>query len=140
MLTSWREERCTSGDRSVVPVDIQVDVAGDVQNKTRLVFCIACLSDKRLLPTLAVAIVGADEVSREPPEFRIYDSETAGNLVDMDGDGDVDLTDFANWAGCMTGPDAGPYDSGCAAFDFDENGDVDLDDFAGFQSAFAGSP
>ena len=50
----------------------------------------------------------------------------------------VDLTDFASWPACMTGPDAGPYGEGCEAFDFDYDGDVDLFDFAEFQAAFTG--
>ena len=50
----------------------------------------------------------------------------------------VDLDDFAEWDACMTGPDGGPYDDGCEAFDFDYDGDVDLADFAAFQEAFTG--
>ncbi len=46
----------------------------------------------------------------------------------------VDLTDFAGWAACMTGPDVGPYDPGCEAFDFEYDGDVDAEDYAGFQA------
>jgi len=47
----------------------------------------------------------------------------------------VELVDFAAWHTCMTGPDNGPFDSGCEAFDFDASavGDIDLKDFAGFQ-------
>jgi len=57
---------------------------------------------------------------------------------DFDGDGDVDLDDFASWDDCMTGPDDPPYGEGCAAFDFDTDYDVDLTDFAAFQEAFTG--
>ena len=57
---------------------------------------------------------------------------------DFDDDGDVDLEDFANWDDCMTGPDGGPYESGCEAFDTESDGDVDLRDFGGFQRAFTG--
>ncbi len=51
----------------------------------------------------------------------------------------MDLGDFASWDDCMTGPDDGPYDPGCEAFDFEFDDDVDLQDFAGFQGAFTGS-
>jgi len=58
---------------------------------------------------------------------------------DYDGDGDVDLADFAHFPDCMTGPDAGPPDPGCEAFCLDPDADVDLDDFGVFQVNFTGS-
>jgi hypothetical protein len=51
---------------------------------------------------------------------------------DWDGDGDVDLDDYAEWASCMTGPELGPFDAGCELFDFDSDGDVDLADAGSF--------
>ena len=59
---------------------------------------------------------------------------------DWDGDGDVDLTDYAALADCLTGPEAGPPGSGCDVLDFDVDADIDLADFASFQAAFADSP
>jgi len=57
---------------------------------------------------------------------------------DYDGDGDVDLDDFEQFAGpCFGGPDA-PVAPECAFADFDGDGDVDLYDFAAFQEAFTG--
>jgi serine protease AprX len=53
---------------------------------------------------------------------------------DHDGDGDVDLADFAAWHGCMTGPNAGPPSSGCEVFDFDADDDVDTEDFQTFSA------
>ena len=52
----------------------------------------------------------------------------------------VELMDFAAWDACMTGPDGGPFDTGCEAFDFEADaiGDIDLRDFAGFQLTLAG--
>jgi len=58
---------------------------------------------------------------------------------DADGDGDVDLADFALLWSCLTGPDCGPVGSGCEAFDLDWDGDVDLKDAAAFAKAFTGS-
>ncbi len=54
-------------------------------------------------------------------------------LGDYNCDGSVDLVDYAAWDGCFTGPDAGPYDPGCEAFDAEYDGDVDLGDFGRFQ-------
>ncbi len=57
-------------------------------------------------------------------------------IGDYDCDQAVDLTDFANWESCFTGPAAGPCPEGCEAFDFDFDSDVDLEDFGGFQPVF----
>jgi hypothetical protein len=54
---------------------------------------------------------------------------------DTDGDGDVDLDDFASFPSCMEGPEVN-VDTNCQKFDFDEDLDVDLTDFALFQSYF----
>ncbi|MCK4660502.1 MAG: thrombospondin type 3 repeat-containing protein [Phycisphaerae bacterium] len=58
---------------------------------------------------------------------------------DFDGDGDVDLDDYAALADCLAGPGAMPAPPlpECAGtclrvFDFDTDGDVDLKDFAAF--------
>ena len=59
-------------------------------------------------------------------------------MGDIDCDRNVDLTDFAEWTPCLTGPDGGPIDSGCIPFDFDNDGDVDLQDFAIFGQEFTG--
>lgn len=56
---------------------------------------------------------------------------------DHDGDGDVDLDDYAEFAPCMTGPGI-DFGAGCAVFDFDADDDVDVADFAGFQRAMTG--
>lgn len=50
----------------------------------------------------------------------------------------VDLTDFAAWPACVTGPNNGPYAAACEAFDFDADGDVDMIDFLGFQRVAEG--
>ncbi len=57
---------------------------------------------------------------------------------DYNEDGVVDLDDYAAWDGCFTGPDSGPYDAGCEAFDAEYDGDVDLLDFSVFQEVFSG--
>jgi hypothetical protein len=65
--------------------------------------------------------------------------------ADFDGDGDVDVDDFAAFTDCLAGPQRppDPIVPGCAdacldAFDADGDEDCDLDDFAAFQEAFTG--
>ena len=58
--------------------------------------------------------------------------------ADFDGDGDVDLNDFATFQLCYGGPNR-PLGPLCTAqADFDGDGDVDLNDFATFQGCFNG--
>lgn len=57
---------------------------------------------------------------------------------DYDGDGDVDLVDYASFPPCMAGPANGPYLDGCEPFDFEYDGDVDLVDLALFTQQFTG--
>jgi hypothetical protein len=79
------------------------------------------------------------------------DGVTAGTLVpsplfgttdgDFDGDGDVDLADFALFGQCFGGanlPPAGACPPGVDA-DLDDDGDVDLSDFAAFAQNFTGA-
>ena len=74
-------------------------------------------------------------------------SEAVGFSVstpgDYDGDGDVDLDDYAIFAECLGGPEVTAPPGGCAQDDFenadsDGDDDVDLDDFGAFQLVFAG--
>lgn len=58
---------------------------------------------------------------------------------DWDYDDDVDLEDFAEFEGCITGPGGGTAKPRCVCVDFDGDADVDLEDFAEFQAAFTGS-
>ena len=62
---------------------------------------------------------------------------------DFDGDGTVDLDDYAAFGDCMAGPDQEPQpslpeciDACLGAFDFDGDNDVDLIDFAVFEGVF----
>ncbi|MFH0980380.1 MAG: C1 family peptidase [Planctomycetota bacterium] len=56
---------------------------------------------------------------------------------DFDRDGAVDLTDYAAFSGCITGPD-GQRTPECVLGDFDCDEDVDLDDFIRFQAVLGG--
>ncbi len=54
---------------------------------------------------------------------------------DVDGDGDVDLADFATFAKCFGGTGV-PAPPGCETSDLDRDGDVDLIDFGTFAANF----
>lgn len=61
---------------------------------------------------------------------------------DIDGDGDVDLSDFGIFQSCFNGPNrlwkAASDDWRCACLDAPSDQDVDLSDFGVFQSCFNG--
>jgi len=66
---------------------------------------------------------------------------------DFDGDGDVDLADYAFLADCLAGPGVPPaptpptaVEECLSAFDFGADNDVDAQDFAEFQAVFTGQP
>ena len=56
---------------------------------------------------------------------------------DFDGDGDVDLDDYAAFEQCLAGPDVS-IGVGCETGDFDDDDDVDLKDAVAFWEAFTG--
>lgn len=58
---------------------------------------------------------------------------------DANGDGDVDLDDYAALVGCMTGPDIFAVAPGCGDRDLDQDGDIDQIDFGVFQRCFSGA-
>ena len=65
---------------------------------------------------------------------------------DADGDGDVDVNDFATFQACFNGA-GNPWPTGlppeaarkCACLDSDQDLDVDVNDFATFQACFNGA-
>ena len=79
--------------------------------------------------------IAAGSAGLDDPQRMVWMADF-GEPGDYDDDGDVDLDDFAGWGGCMTGPDAGPYDPPCRPFDLDHDSDVDMVDFAAFQRVF----
>ena len=61
---------------------------------------------------------------------------------DFDGDGDVDLDDYAVFAACLNGPEVSTPPAGCTPEEFDladllGDNDVDLGDFGEFCQAFS---
>jgi len=76
---------------------------------------------------------GIDNYARIP-EFEVYALTPPG---DYDGNGHVDLADFAPFAFCMQGPDnVYAPEHFCLSGDADGDTDVDLADFAVFQQLF----
>ncbi len=58
---------------------------------------------------------------------------------DTDGDGDVDLDDFALLQVCLTGPDEPQTEPACQAVLLDDDLDVDADDLAILRQCFSGA-
>ncbi len=73
-------------------------------------------------------------------EIRIYNHVRAVRgpfcPADLDQDSDIDVADFAMFAGCLAGPGQ-EAPAGCVLADTDTDGDVDLDDFAALQMTFS---
>ena len=57
---------------------------------------------------------------------------------ECNGDGNIDLDDYDDFAACLLGPGGG-LGIDCNCFDFDHDGDVDIDDLAAFQLNFTGN-
>jgi hypothetical protein len=97
--------------------------------------------------TITLSSAKAATTTADAPDGVMFDSVSIDNASivltvaygpgDMDGDGDVDLDDFAAWESCLGGPEVTPGPD-CEAADLDSDNDVDLDDFAQFQEAFTG--
>jgi hypothetical protein len=68
----------------------------------------------------------------------IFDLSCMGS-GDWDGDGDVDLVDFAALADCLGGPGVDATED-CVSSDLDMDGDVDLADFGVFTRSFGIAP
>jgi hypothetical protein len=64
--------------------------------------------------------------------------ETAPVAADLNGDGDVDLSDYVDFVSCHNGPNAPPAQPDCDAADFDADGDVDLSDYGHFLDCYNG--
>lgn len=57
---------------------------------------------------------------------------------DLDGDQDVDQSDFGLFQACMTGSGKGPPAPGCETADVDHDSDIDRDDVAAFKNCVSG--
>jgi hypothetical protein len=61
------------------------------------------------------------------------------SLDDCNGDGWVDLVDYDDFEGCLSGPGGGLPLPECNCLDLDGNSDVDLLDVRELQNAFNGA-
>jgi len=66
-----------------------------------------------------------------------WGTQAAGVAGDCNGDGLIDLNDYACFADCLLGPAQGLL-PGCEPFDSNGDGHVDLRDVGFFQTAFDG--
>jgi hypothetical protein len=115
---------------------------------TEMLLDISAVADDQ--PTVYVRwCMGTSDGSNTYPGWNIDDVELWGLLApgglpgDMDGDGDVDLNDFATFANCYYGSAITVPPPSCtpAQFDtcdLDDDGDVDLGDFSTFALNFTG--
>ena len=81
----------------------------------------------------------ANTTSDDVGNYLYYTLNDAGRFGDFDGDGNVDLDDFADYAECTDGPDVAVTFDCAQVFDSDGDLDVDTADFADFQTVFTGS-
>ncbi|RJP37201.1 MAG: hypothetical protein C4547_06110 [Phycisphaerales bacterium] len=72
------------------------------------------------------------------PETKPRLSVRIGKPFDDDGDGDVDLDDYAGFSECLSGPQVDDLPGACHVHDVDGDEDVDAVDTAGFQLRFTG--
>ena len=107
-------------------------------------------SDDVPLPRSPVINAGDPELGFEPGERdfagrprvlckRVDMGAYEFGIGDFSCDREVGLDDYVAWLDCMTGPEGGPYERKCEAFDFDADGDVDVQDFAGMQGVLGRS-
>jgi len=129
----WPGEGNTGVDPLFVDADGPDDVAGTLDDNLRLSADSPVINAGDPTPALIAAydLDGHTRVLCDRVDMGAYEF----GIGDYDCDRTVDLTDFAAWQACMTGPEDGPYPTTCEAFDFDADSDVDFQDFAGFQNA-----
>jgi hypothetical protein len=118
--------------RSVARDTLDLDQDGDVQERTPFDLS----GGRRFADDPCSADSGVPDPPNNPEivdmgayEYRPFDA---------DGDGDVDLRDFAGFQVCFTGDGEGPISWECSYFDVDCDGDIDVTDFAGLRQVFQG--
>lgn len=118
-------------------IDFEVDVSGPVSDalssgadKIGIRFQIDPLTTN----VVSEAFIDALDSNQTTKPYLVIDVAPSPP-GDVNGDGTVDLDDYAQCEPCLLGPEIAPT-TGCQVCDFDEDGDVDLGDFQLFQTYF----
>ncbi len=96
--------------------------------------------DLRSLPpgSYSATITIADPAGTNSPQEITVSLVIRLHPVDLDTDGDVDLSDFGLFQLCYNGPNRSPTANCSVDADLDDDGDVDLTDFGQFQGCYNG--
>ncbi len=121
------------GDLDIDPPDGRIRMMAMLVRNTGFV-------GNQFLPGLGF---GTPELGFVPIDLNTIDNQQFTSIVvtpqpgDWNGDGVVDLVDYARLATCITGPLGGAFGPGCNVFDFDVDVDIDLEDAAFFMQQFS---
>ena len=111
-------------------------------------YCICCFEVAATIVDLAPGQYTVEfcwfDYDTNQEECYFEDIVVGGPAGDLDGDGDLDLNDFATFARCFAGTNVTASPPGCdshefAACDLTGDGDVDLGDFATFAFNYTGA-
>lgn len=114
------------GQHFLGTIEVQTDAAGEAAFVTSMV--VSVVADGVITST------ATDEIGNTS-EFSMCAATSSGAVPgDADGDGDVDLTDYAAHSPCLMGPAMAT--PGSCHIDFDFDGDVDMHDMVLLQMVF----
>jgi len=128
--TVWQNPNSETADTSWQLMDLDVSAVADNQSAVRLRWTMGTTDTAWRYCGWNIDDVQLVALSCTPP----YSADG-----DFDGDGDVDLADFAAFQGCLSGAGV-PFvaESGCEVFNFDFDLDVDITDYEEFESLLTG--
>jgi len=140
IVQNWTGSWGGAGNSGVDPMFVDADGADDIAGTED--------DDLRLSPGSPAINAGDPNSTGLPPTDldgharvlcdRVDIGAYEFGIGDFNCDQSVDLSDFAAWSYCMTGPSTAEtaVPQGCEAFDFNADQAVDLLDFAEFQGVF----
>jgi len=139
IVQGWTGSLGGVGNSGVNPMFVDPDGADDISGTED--------DDLRLSPGSPAINAGDPNTSFLPPTDldgharvlcgRVELGAYEFGIGDYNCDQSIDLSDFANWSYCMTGPSTAntAVPQGCEPFDFNADSAVDLLDFAALQRA-----